>query len=52
MCEQFFDVRTFGAVMSIGADAGQVRGPVRGALSRSIDPILSMANLRDSDNAS
>ena len=52
MCEQFFDVRTFGAVMSTGANAGQVHGPVQVAFSRSIDPISSMANLRDSDNAS
>ena len=40
MCQQFFDVRTFGAVMSTGANAGQVRGPVQVAFSRSIDPIL------------
>ena len=38
--KQFFDVRTFGAVMSTGANAGQVRGPVQVAFSRSIDPIL------------
>jgi CRISPR-associated protein Csd2 len=42
MCQQFFDVRTFGAVMSTGANAGQVRGPVQLAFSRSIDPILPM----------
>jgi CRISPR-associated protein Csd2 len=42
MCQQFFDVRTFGAVMSTGAIAGQVRGPVQVAFSRSIDPILPM----------
>lgn len=42
MCEQFFDVRTFGAVMSTGANAGQVRGPVQVSFSRSIDPILPM----------
>jgi CRISPR-associated protein Csd2 len=42
MCQQFFDVRTFGAVMSTGANAGQVRGPVQVAFSRSIDPILPM----------
>jgi CRISPR-associated protein Csd2 len=42
MCQQFFDVRTFGAVMSTGANAGQVRGPVQIAFSRSIDPILPM----------
>jgi CRISPR-associated protein Csd2 len=40
MCQQFFDVRAFGAVMSTGANAGQVRGPVQVAFSRSIDPIL------------
>jgi len=40
MCAQFFDVRTFGAVMSTGANAGQVRGPVQISFSRSVDPIL------------
>jgi CRISPR-associated protein Csd2 len=42
MCQNFFDVRTFGAVMSTGANAGQVRGPVQVSFSRSIDPILPM----------
>ena len=42
MCHNFFDVRTFGAVMSTGANAGQVRGPVQVAFSRSVDPILPM----------
>jgi CRISPR-associated protein Csd2 len=42
MCDTFFDVRTFGAVMSTGPNAGQVRGPVQVAFSRSIDPILPM----------
>lgn len=42
MCENFFDVRTFGAVMSTGANAGQVRGPVQIAFSRSVDPILPL----------
>ena len=42
MCANFFDVRTFGAVMSTGPNAGQVRGPVQVAFSRSIDPILPM----------
>jgi CRISPR-associated protein Csd2 len=42
MCQQFFDVRTFGAVMSTGPNAGQVRGPVQVAFSRSVDPILLM----------
>lgn len=42
MCEQFFDVRAFGAVMSTGANAGQVRGPVQIAFSRSVDPVLPL----------
>ena len=42
MCENFYDVRTFGAVMSTGANAGQVRGPVQIAFSRSVDPILPL----------
>ena len=39
-CENFFDVRTFGAVLSTGPNAGQVRGPVQIAFGRSIDPVL------------
>lgn len=42
MCENFFDVRTFGAVMSTGVNAGQVRGPVQITFSRSIDPIVPL----------
>lgn len=42
MCKKFFDVRTFGAVMSTGANAGQVRGAVQLTFSRSIDPILPL----------
>lgn len=42
MCKRFYDVRTFGAVMSTGANAGQVRGPVQISFSRSIDPILPL----------
>lgn len=42
MCEQFYDVRTFGAVMSTGPNAGQVRGPVQIAFSRSIHAILPL----------
>lgn len=38
-CQKFFDVRTFGAVMSTGANAGQVQGPVQMAFARSLDPI-------------
>jgi CRISPR-associated protein Csd2 len=42
MCANFYDVRTFGAVMSTGANAGQVRGPVQFSFARSIDPVLPM----------
>lgn len=42
MCQSFFDVRAFGAVMSTGANAGQVRGPVQIAFARSVDPILPL----------
>jgi len=42
MCHNFFDVRTFGAVMSTGPNAGQVRGPVQITFARSVDPVLSL----------
>jgi CRISPR-associated protein Csd2 len=42
MCDNFFDVRTFGAVMSTGINAGQVRGPVQVAFARSVEPILPL----------
>jgi len=42
MCDNFFDVRIFGAVMSTGKNAGQVRGPVQVAFARSVDPILPL----------
>ena len=42
MCENFFDVRTFGAVMSTGINAGQVRGPVQLAFASSVEPIMPM----------
>jgi CRISPR-associated protein Csd2 len=42
MCDNFYDVRTFGAVMSTGPNAGQVRGPVQLSFARSLDPILPM----------
>lgn len=42
MCQNFFDVRTFGAVMSTGVNCGQVRGPVQFAFSRSIEPIVPL----------
>ena len=42
MCERFFDVRTFGAVMSTGENAGQVRGPIQFTFGRSVDPIVAL----------
>ncbi len=42
MCQNFYDVRTFGAVMSTKVNCGQVRGPIQMAFSRSIDPIVSL----------
>jgi CRISPR-associated protein Csd2 len=41
MCKNFFDIRTFGAVMSTEVNCGQVRGPVQISFARSIDPIVS-----------
>lgn len=42
MCETRFDVRLFGAVMSTGPNAGQVRGPVQFTFARSVDPITAL----------
>jgi CRISPR-associated protein Csd2 len=42
MCRTYFDVRTFGAVMSTGKNAGQVRGPVQLTFSRSVEPIVPL----------
>ncbi|MEW6612145.1 MAG: type I-C CRISPR-associated protein Cas7/Csd2 [Pseudomonadota bacterium] len=41
MCKNFYDVRTFGAVMSTGVNCGQVRGPVQMTFARSVDPIVA-----------
>ena len=41
-CEMFYDVRAFGAVMSTGPNAGQVRGPVQITFGKSLDPILPL----------
>lgn len=41
-CEMFYDVRTFGAVMSTGPNAGQVRGPVQITFGKSVDPVLPL----------
>lgn len=40
MCRNFFDVRAFGAVMSTGINAGQVRGPVQMTFGQSVEPIV------------
>ncbi|MBF0477037.1 MAG: type I-C CRISPR-associated protein Cas7/Csd2 [Deltaproteobacteria bacterium] len=42
VCRNFFDVRTFGAVMSTGVNCGQVRGPVQFNFARSLDPIVPL----------
>ncbi|WP_292385881.1 type I-C CRISPR-associated protein Cas7/Csd2 [Methanoculleus sp. UBA430] len=58
MCQNFFDIRTFGAVMTTEVNCGQVRGPVQLNFARSIDPIFqqevtitrqAVANERDSE---
>ena len=41
-CSMFYDVRTFGAVLSTGPNAGQVRGPVQLTFAKSVDPILPL----------
>lgn len=40
MCDNFYDVRMFGAVMSTGLNAGQVRGPLQLTFARSVDQVL------------
>jgi CRISPR-associated protein Csd2 len=42
MCQNFYDIRMFGAVMSTGVNCGQVRGPIQLTFSRSIDPIMPL----------
>jgi CRISPR-associated protein Csd2 len=41
MCDNYWDIRTFGAVMSTAVSAGQVRGPVQLTFARSVDPVVS-----------
>lgn len=41
MCENYYDIRTFGAVMSTEKNAGQVRGPIQLTFARSVDPIAT-----------
>ncbi len=42
MCHNFYDIRTFGAVMSTGVNCGQVRGPMQLTFARSINPVVPM----------
>lgn len=42
LCEKYFDIRMFGAVLATGLNAGQVRGPVQLTFARSIDPVFPM----------
>lgn len=42
MCDNFFDIRTFGAVMTTGVNCGQVRGPVQLCFGESIDPVIPL----------
>ena len=42
MCGNFYDVRTFGAVMTTGVNAGQVRGPVQLSFATSVEPVLPL----------
>ncbi len=42
MCKRYFDVRTFGAVMTTGKNAGQVRGPVQFTFARSVDQVVPL----------
>ncbi len=42
MCKKYFDIRTFGAVMSTGKNAGQVRGPIQLTFARSVDTIVAL----------
>ena len=41
MCKSYYDIRTFGAVMSTGKNAGQVRGPIQLTFARSVDKIVA-----------
>ncbi|MFS0554844.1 type I-C CRISPR-associated protein Cas7/Csd2 [Brevibacillus sp. 179-C9.3 HS] len=58
MCDKYYDIRTFGAVMTTGVNCGQVRGPVQFSFSKSIDPIspqevtitrMAVTNEKDAD---
>ena len=40
MCKNFYDIRSFGAVMATEINCGQVRGPVQLAFAKSVEPIM------------
>jgi CRISPR-associated protein Csd2 len=42
MCANYYDIRTFGAVLSTGKNAGQVRGPVQLTFGRSVEPVVAL----------
>lgn len=42
LCKNYYDVRTFGGVLSTGPNAGQIRGPVQLTFLRSVDPVLPL----------
>jgi CRISPR-associated protein Csd2 len=42
MCQNFYDIRAFGAVMTTGVNCGQVRGPVQITFARSVDPVIPL----------
>lgn len=59
MCERFYDIRSFGAVMTTEINCGQVRGPIQFAFAKSLDPIIpqevtitrmAVTNKKDADN--
>lgn len=58
MCDNFYDIRTFGAVMTTDVNCGQVRGPVQLCFSQSVEPIvpaemsitrMAVTNIKDAD---
>lgn len=42
MCQNFYDIRMFGAVMTTGVNCGQVRGPIQLTFARSVDPVMPL----------
>jgi CRISPR-associated protein Csd2 len=42
MCKTYYDIRTFGAVLSTGPNAGQVRGPIQLTFGRSVEPVVAL----------